>query len=536
MATAIGDLVVRLGMDTKKFSGGVTDARNSLANMAAGAKLAGGIFAGAAAAVVHTVQREMSVMDELGKKAQTFNMTTEAMIGIKHAADLADVSLDGVNVGLRRMMQTIGDAASLGAKSKELEFLGLDPKVLSAMAPEQQMGAIADALSGVADQATRVAIAQKLFGRSGSDLLVMLEGGSAAMREAAADAEYLGLTFSAIDHEKIAIANDEWTRMQGAIAGIVRELAVRFAPILGTAANIATEMFVEVRKSLEGVESGTNAWVIGLSTVANAMREILIMYHEKEAIETKATIAVKRTLGAEQSELNALNKTYGDHLRRIRELEQTDWGARAAGVFDRISNAVRDARRETEGMSEEAEQLSKFLEESGKLVGQWQNEITTFGMNQREGQIALLESQGWAGEQIEELKRLNTALNALEQNAAKSKLGEELNKQFQDPFDAFLDRVKEIDSAIGLNAGVREAAIQEAYDKFSGADKGFEAPRYAGAMERGSAEAYSALLASGRDSDKTAKAHLQVGKMSLDQLRQLNTKLGAQTTVSIPTG
>jgi hypothetical protein len=55
-------------------------------------------------------------------------------------------------------------------------------------------------------------------------------------------------------------------------------------------------------------------------------------------------------------------------------------------------------------------------------------------------------------------------------------------------------------------------------------------------MEKGSAEAYSTILNAGKESDKTAKAHLQIGKLTLDEIKAINRKTSATSTVSIPSG
>lgn len=539
MATAIGDLVAKLRMDTRGFAGPLKTAglqsrqfAASLKTVAIGAGIAGAAALAASVKLVRTVQAEMKVMDDIGKHAQRLNIATEALVGLQHQAELTGAGASVLDKSMRKMMQSIGELTAFGTGEADYAFkaLQLDPGSLIGKSPEQQYGAIADALLSVEDQTTRVAIATKIFGRSGADMLVMLQEGSAGMKAAAKDAEYLGLTFSAIDSQKIEMANDEWYRMKSAFTGLIRELAVRFAPIMGTLANTVAEFFVEWRKGIEQAPSATSGWIQALKGVGSVFSQILISYHEIEAMDVRMKIAQKRAFGAPTSEINELSKEYGGHLRRIRELEQIDWGSRVEDTFNRISTAVRDSTRYMGTFQDDLEEVAerfKPANDAAELFNKWLRETIQFNMTDREKQIDDLLAAGAPTGLIDALRTADRALNV-----------RELNKQFQDPFSRFIEQASRIDAAsAGLAAGVRERAIQSAYDEFMGADKGFgqtQTARYSGAMTRGSAEAYSTILNAGKESDKTAKAHLQVGKMTLEQLRQINSKTTPEQTVSIP--
>ncbi len=60
-------------------------------------------------------------------------------------------------------------------------------------------------------------------------------------------------------------------------------------------------------------------------------------------------------------------------------------------------------------------------------------------------------------------------------------------------------------------------------------------PRFAGAMERGSREAYSTIVQAGKGGEKTAKEHLRIAKQQLTETKNVVRKLDVQT-VSIPSG
>ena len=78
------------------------------------------------------------------------------------------------------MASTVFDAG-LGLKTAtdSLDALGISIASLEGLSPEQQFQAFANALAGVEDASTRAALAQDIFGRSGTELLPLFHPGRA---------------------------------------------------------------------------------------------------------------------------------------------------------------------------------------------------------------------------------------------------------------------------------------------------------------------------------------------------------------------
>jgi hypothetical protein len=561
MATAIGDLVARLRMDTKGFAGPLARANgavlqtsthmrkfghgaleigrrftDSAKTVAIGAGIVGAAVIASTAKLAHSVMSEMKVMDEIGKHAQRLNMATEALVGLQHQAELSGAGAEGLDKSMRKMMQSIGEVAAFGTGQAKYAFkeLQLDPKKLIGMSPEQQYGAIADALLKVEAQTTRVAIATQIFGRSGADMLVMLQQGSAGMNAAARDAEYLGLTFSAIDSQKIEMANDEWYRMKSALTGLIRELAVRFAPIMGTVANIVADFFVEWRRGIEQMPAGTSGWIRSLQGVGSTLNQILISYHEIEAMDVRMKIAQKRAFGAPTSEINELSQEYGGHLRRIRELQNVDWNSRVEDTFHRIANAVGETTRDMGTFQDDLDELAerfKPANDAAKLFNDWLREAVQFDMTDRQKQIDNLLAAGAPTIMVEALHTADKALGVLEKHAEDSRLAKELNQQFSDPIDAYVERIHELERLKPqLDPGVFSSAIEDAKKTFEGAYKDFESTvaGTAGAMTAGSAEAYSTIVQGymrGSQQNRQLSAAQQIADQRLGIERTANTAI-----------
>ena len=200
----------------------------------AGAAL-GGIGFGA------LVNQQLSVIDSTSKLADRLGVSTGALVGLQHAAGLAGSSAEGLQSGMEFMNKALGQAAAKGGPAADaLQSIGLSIADVSAMNPEQQFVAIGDAIGKITDPAKRAYATTQLFGRSGQQLGNLFLGGAAGMRAAITEADDLGLSFSRVDGAKVEAANDALTRMQAVVVGLGRRLAIAFAPLLLSAANVAT--------------------------------------------------------------------------------------------------------------------------------------------------------------------------------------------------------------------------------------------------------------------------------------------------------
>lgn len=205
-------------------------------------KLVGGIglAAGAAGAagISVMVKSQMEAIDQTAKLSRELGISTEALVGYQHAAELSGVSQQTLEKGLQRLVRRLGEAQmGYGAGIKGFEALGITMEEVADKSPEEALGLVADRLAAQENPAKKAAAAYALFGRQGQEMLGFLNLGSEGMREAQEEAERLGLTFSEIDAFKIEQANDAITRLKGRIVGAGRSLTVELAPFIESAAN-----------------------------------------------------------------------------------------------------------------------------------------------------------------------------------------------------------------------------------------------------------------------------------------------------------
>ncbi|MCC7350220.1 MAG: phage tail tape measure protein [Phycisphaerales bacterium] len=127
-------------------------------------------------------------------------VSVEALSALGYAADLSGAGMESLESALRRMQRTIHDAAGgMKTATDALADLGLTVDDLKNLSPEAQFALLADRLDKIADPTRKAALAMEVFGRSGTQLLPMIKGGSQALAEYRKQAERLGLIIGTMD-------------------------------------------------------------------------------------------------------------------------------------------------------------------------------------------------------------------------------------------------------------------------------------------------------------------------------------------------
>lgn len=189
-----------------------------------------GIGAGlSAGALVGFVRSSIDAADNLGKLSQKVGVTVESLSELQYAGKLADVSTEQLGDGLRKLSVNLTEAAN-GSKEMRAAFgaVGISAAELVNLKPDQALSRIAEAFANTEDGASKTALAVKLFGRSGSELIPLLNAGASGLRAAADEAKRFGLVVSSDSARAAEQFNDNLTRMTSS----AQALGVQFANVL----------------------------------------------------------------------------------------------------------------------------------------------------------------------------------------------------------------------------------------------------------------------------------------------------------------
>lgn len=255
--------------------------------------------AGAAAGITALARPQFEAIDNAAKLSDSLGISTEALVGFQHAADLSGVSQEALAKGLQRFEKTIADAgAGLSTAKRALDNLGLDSARVAALSVDQALALVADRLPNMTNAFQRTQTALDLFGRTGLGMVNMLGEGSKGLREAQKEAERLGLSFSRVEAKQVEAANDAVSRLRSAFAGVGRTIAIETAPIITAfTERIVNTGFIGERMGMAIVTAMEKA-ALGIAQAMNATRLLGATWHAATAIITTSAGLVLKSLEA----------------------------------------------------------------------------------------------------------------------------------------------------------------------------------------------------------------------------------------------
>lgn len=181
---ALGKTIGRLGDTAGRVSGGL----RGMVGAAGGLSGALGALAPAVTGVglAAMAKGAIDAADDMNDLAQKTGVSVEQLSRFKQAADASGTSIEGVGgamIKLNRNLATGNDQAAFALKDLGISATDATGKLKST---DQIMLEVADKFAKMPDGAQKSAMAMALFGKSGADMIPLLNGGSEAVRKLSA--------------------------------------------------------------------------------------------------------------------------------------------------------------------------------------------------------------------------------------------------------------------------------------------------------------------------------------------------------------
>ncbi len=242
MAT-IGALVAELSADTAAFHrdlGKATAALNSHAakmnKSIAGMEKAFGELAKVisvtvvAMAMVRLAKAQIDLGDQLLKTSQKIGISVEQLSAYQYAADLSGNSNEQLTTSLTKLTRNMQDAARNGAGEAAYYFKALGIAVTDSSGQLRNSGAVLEDIARIfenmPDGPEKTAIAVKLLGKSGAEMIPLLNN----FRELNDEAQRTGNIVSTQFAKDAEAFNDHVTRMNKSLGNLTRTILMEFLP------------------------------------------------------------------------------------------------------------------------------------------------------------------------------------------------------------------------------------------------------------------------------------------------------------------
>ncbi len=242
-----GSAFIELSLKDSAFIKGLRNAGNQLRDFGKGIATMGAAMAAAGASLLGPIVAGLKKFTESGEAlyemSQRTGITAKALAQLGYAAAQSGTDMGQVEGGIRKMQKFLGEAATGSAEARtELARLGLAVSDLQSLSPDQQFEKIGAKVAAISDPTAKAAAAMKIFGKSGTELIPLLNN-----LDAIAEAQRLGIGPS---EEEVRLAHElsvNFGKLSGAAGAVVKSLGAAIAPMVNGMIPAITNIVVSVK-------------------------------------------------------------------------------------------------------------------------------------------------------------------------------------------------------------------------------------------------------------------------------------------------
>jgi hypothetical protein len=177
-----------------------------------------------------SIKQASAELDVIGKRAVKLSIDTGELISLERVAKLAGASMSDVETGVRNLNRTISDSmAGNRMATDSLSRLGLSASQLDKLTTTEQFTKISGGLAKIESRADRTALAMKLFGRSGVNLIPLLSD-TETLQESFEKTRKLGGLFTSSQIKQVEAQNDSFADFVFTAKNIMRAISIDMAP------------------------------------------------------------------------------------------------------------------------------------------------------------------------------------------------------------------------------------------------------------------------------------------------------------------
>ncbi len=403
MARNLGTLTIDLIAKISGFSEGMTKAdriaKDKSASISKSAAIVGAAFATAAlaagAAAIALGKASIDNADALSKMSARTGIAVEDLSKLQYALGLSGSNMETFENANKRLATTMAEAAGGGAKQVEL-FKRLGISVTDAegnlRGTDDVMGDLADSFAGMKDGAGKSALAVELLGKSGADLIPLLNGGREGMTALGDEAERLGLVIGTETAKEAELFNDNLDRLSSSSEAAGNTIATAVLPVLNTLIG----EFLASESSGEAMDVAMTALKVTLKTIGTVMLIVANQAKNLGVTISGAAAVAKLVAGGEFSEaadkfrqigVDVADNNYkvAESIKRLWNETKTEVKGAAAAIGNtkveapKIGRFVKtpkekavkltDEEKEAEALQKRYEALSATLLEQKVLYG-----------------------------------------------------------------------------------------------------------------------------------------------------------------------
>ena len=389
MSERLGDAILELKTDSKKFDKGIGKAEKRTQKLGTKLKSAGQQAAllktkllaiGAAivvgAGILKAIKSVTDLGDKMAKMSQRTGIAIETLSSLQLVAELGGASIDSFAKGMKTLSKNMFDMTHGAGEEAKKSFKDIGIEVENADGSLRDVldvvFDIADEFKGMAAGARKAAVAQTVLGRAGIDLIPTLNQGSEAIRRQIQLAKDLGLTWTEVTGPQAEKFNDEITKLTFAMSALWKNIVMDGVPALTKLSTGLVKGIVATRNMNLGI-GNYRLNLLALLAPASTWANIITKIQEET---DKATTAANKH--------NTALETTKERMIALAAASQKVAQEQAKTFTDRFNKDMEEGRVLTESMKTEQEALNDALTRFLELRNMGAITEETFGRANKE--------------------------------------------------------------------------------------------------------------------------------------------------------
>lgn len=217
--------------------------------------------------ITNMVRSFIDAADALDDLAQKSGIAVESLSELQFAANIEGIGLESLGTAFTRLNVSLQEGAR-GSKELQAAFaaVGISAKELGTIGADAAFRRIATSFQDAADGPEKAAVAVRIFGRAGADLIPLLNQGAEGLKRSGDEARRLGLIVGADTARAAGEFNDNLTRL--------RSSAQSFGVALGNEVLPSLSRFLSELLEGQRIFGSFSAALLSLGLGVNPFRDL----------------------------------------------------------------------------------------------------------------------------------------------------------------------------------------------------------------------------------------------------------------------
>ena len=228
--SAINGVTKQLGSaerQMKGFGSGISGSLGAFTSFLNPTFAIAGAITGVATGFGAMIKASIDSAEQLDKMSQRVGFSVESLSTLKYAGQLAGIEFESLTNGLSKFSKNLFDVSNGVGQTAVYGFESLGVNVLntngSLREASELLPEVANRFALMKDGSEKTAIAMTLFGRSGRELIPLLNQGAAGLEAMQMEARDLGLEISTNTAKSAADFKDNMVRLESVLQGLANK-------------------------------------------------------------------------------------------------------------------------------------------------------------------------------------------------------------------------------------------------------------------------------------------------------------------------